>query len=195
MRKMNDFLTKTVVQSPLALPERHAEAGTASSTKARVLIAVRVEVSVVLLALLFSRMDLGDLATNARQASVSWLLVALVIYFAHVLASTWRWRVLLDAQSVHVPRTLLLSSYLVAIFSTTSSSNIGGDVIRISDTARRTRSKTLATTIVPRGSRTRGPRARAGRGGSATIVGQLQGHVPSPICRSGCGQHSPSRSP
>jgi glycosyltransferase 2 family protein len=143
---------------------------------------VRVVVSVVLLALLFSRMDVGALAANARQASVPWLLVALVIYFAHVLASTWRWRVLLDAQSVHVPRTLLLSSYLVAIFfNNFLPSNIGGDVIRISDTARRTRSKTLATTIilVDRGLGVLGLVLVAAI--SATIVGQLQGHVPSPI--------------
>jgi uncharacterized protein (TIRG00374 family) len=164
------------------LPERHTEAGTASSTKTRILIAARVVVSVVLLALLFSRMDVGALAANARQASIPWLLVALVIYFAHVLASTWRWRVLLDAQSVHVPRTLLLSSYLVAIFfNNFLPSNIGGDVIRIADTARRTRSKTLATTIilVDRGLGVLGLVLVAAI--SATIVGHLQAHVPSPI--------------
>lgn len=164
------------------MPEPIAEAGTASSTKTRVLIAVRVVVSVALLALLFSRMDVGALAANARQASIPWLLVALVIYFAHVLASTWRWRVLLDAQSVHVPRTLLLSSYLVAIFfNNFLPSNIGGDVIRISDTARRARSKTLATTVilVDRGLGVLGLVLVSAI--SATIIGHLQGHVPSPI--------------
>ena len=164
------------------MPETTAEAGAASSTKTRVLIVVRIVVSVVLLALLFSRMDVGALAASARQASIPWLLVALAIYFAHVLASTWRWRVLLDAQNVHVPRTLLLSSYLVAIFfNNFLPSNIGGDVIRISDTAARTRSKTLATTIilVDRGLGVLGLVLVSAV--SATIVGHLQGHVPSPI--------------
>jgi uncharacterized membrane protein YbhN (UPF0104 family) len=145
-------------------------------------IALRVLVSVVLLAVLFSRMDVGALLTNARQASVLWLLVALALYFIHVLASIWRWRVLLDAQNVHVPRTILLSSYLVAIFfNNFLPSNIGGDVVRISDTARRARSKTLATTVilVDRGLGVLGLMLVAALG--ATIIGRLQGHVPSPI--------------
>ena len=106
-------------------------------------------VSLVLLAVLFSRVDAGDLWNHAKQASIPWLILALALYFAHVVASTWRWRVLLDAQGVHVPRTTLLASYLVAIFfNNFLPSNIGGDVIRISDTARRARSKTLATTVI-----------------------------------------------
>ena len=106
-------------------------------------------VSIVLLAVLFSRVDAGDLWNHAKQASIPWLILALALYFAHVVASTWRWRVLLDAQGVHVPRTTLLASYLVAIFfNNFLPSNIGGDVIRISDTARRARSKTLATTVI-----------------------------------------------
>jgi uncharacterized membrane protein YbhN (UPF0104 family) len=108
-----------------------------------------VVVSLVLLAVLFSRVDAGDLWNHAKQASIPWLILALALYFAHVVASTWRWRVLLDAQGVHVPRKTLLSSYLVAIFfNNFLPSNIGGDVIRISDTARRARSKTLATTVI-----------------------------------------------
>lgn len=164
------------------MSERLAEDRTASSSKTRVLIAVRIVVSVALLTLLFSRMDVGALMASARQASIPWLIVALAVYFAHVLASTWRWRVLLDAQDVHIPRTLLLSSYLVAIFfNNFLPSNVGGDVIRISDTARRARSKTLATTVilVDRGLGVLGLVLVAAI--SATIVGHLQGHVPSPI--------------
>ena len=86
------------------------------STRARLLVAVRIIVSVVLLAILFSRIDARELWASAKQASVPWLVFALAVYFVHVLASTWRWRVLLDAQGVHVPRSKLLSSYLVAIF-------------------------------------------------------------------------------
>ena len=87
--------------------------------------------------------------TNARNASPVWLLVAIGVYFANVLASTWRWRLLLDAQHIRVPPRTLLSSYLVAgFFNNFLPSNIGGDVIRIRDTARPAGSKTLATTIV-----------------------------------------------
>ncbi len=143
---------------------------------------MRLIVSVALLALLFSRMDVSALVANARQASVPWLIVALAIYFLHVVASTWRWRVLLDAQSVHLPRTLLLSSYMVAIFfNNFLPSNIGGDVVRISNTAGAARSKTLATVVVlvDRGLGVLSLVLVAAI--SATIVANLRGHVPSPI--------------
>ena len=139
-------------------------------------------VSVGLLAVLFSRIDAGALWASAKQASAPWLLVALAVYFAHMLAATWRWRVLLDAQNVEVPSSVLLSSYLVAIFfNNFLPSNIGGDVVRITDTARRTQSKTVATTVVLV-DRVLGLLSLvlvAALG--ATAVGHIRGHVPSPI--------------
>jgi hypothetical protein len=131
------------------LAESSATSSSRSSTRQRLILAGRVVVSVVLLAVLFSRIDLREFWNGARQASIPWLIVALIVYFVHVVASTWRWRVLLDAQGVHVPRKLLLASYLVAIFfNNFLPSNIGGDVVRISDTAQRAQSKTLATTVI-----------------------------------------------
>ena len=86
---------------------------------------------------------------TARQASPPWLLGALLLYVVNVLASTWRWHLLLDAQRVDVPRRSLLASFLVAMFfNNFLPSNIGGDVIRIRDTAKSAGSKTLATTVV-----------------------------------------------
>jgi uncharacterized membrane protein YbhN (UPF0104 family) len=71
------------------------------------------------------------------------------VYFANVLASTWRWRLLLDAQHVRVPSRSLLASYLVAgFFNNFLPSNIGGDVVRVTDTARVAGSKTLAAMVV-----------------------------------------------
>jgi uncharacterized membrane protein YbhN (UPF0104 family) len=112
-------------------------------------MAVKLAVSVVLLALLFSRIDVARLWASVRRASVPWLLVALSVYFLNVLAATWRWHLLLIAQGVHVRRRTLLGSFLVALFfNNFLPSNIGGDVIRIRDTARPARSKTLAATVV-----------------------------------------------
>ena len=114
-----------------------------------VLMAVKVAVSAALLALLFSRIDFDRLWTSARTASMAWLLVALVVYLISVLACTWRWQLLLEAQEVRVRGRSLLGSFLVALFfNNFLPSNIGGDVIRIRDTAKPARSKTLATTIV-----------------------------------------------
>jgi uncharacterized membrane protein YbhN (UPF0104 family) len=115
----------------------------------RIFLAAEVIVSLALLAILFARVDMTALWASARRASVTWLAIALGIYFVNVLASTWRWRLLLAAQGVEVPSKALLSSYLVAgFFNNFLPSTIGGDVVRIKDTARPAQSKTLAATIV-----------------------------------------------
>lgn len=111
--------------------------------------ALKLAVSIALLAFLLSRIDTARLWANARQASVPWLAIALAIYFCTVLCSVWRWWLLLEAQHISVAPRYLFSSYLVALFfNNLLPSNIGGDVVRITDTARVARSKTRATTVV-----------------------------------------------
>ena len=100
-------------------------------------MAVKLAVSVALLAFLFSRIDRrgcgparasASLAVAARRARAC--------TSSTCVASTWRWHLLLDAQDVHVRRRSLLGSFLVALFfNNFLPSNIGGDVIRIRDTA------------------------------------------------------------
>jgi uncharacterized membrane protein YbhN (UPF0104 family) len=120
-----------------------------SSLRRYVKLAIKIVVSVVLLTLLFSRVDAGRLWTIARHASLAWLAAALLLYLGNVLASVWRWRLLLDTQGVRVGGRALLGSYLVAtFFNNFLPSNIGGDVIRIRDTARPAGSRTLATMVV-----------------------------------------------
>ena len=110
---------------------------------------LKVAVSAGLLYALFTRMDAGHLWQLIRAASLPWTIVALALYLSVLLISTWRWRVFLDAQHVRVPFRTLTNSYLVATFANNFlPSNIGGDVIRIRDTARAAGSKTLATAIV-----------------------------------------------
>ena len=126
-----------------------AERPEASPTRQYALMAIKLVVSVALLAFLFSRIDVARLWASARRASPPWLLVAMAVYLVNVVASTWRWHLLLDAQDVHVRRRSLFGSFLVALFfNNFLPSNIGGDVIRIGDTARPAGSKTLAATVV-----------------------------------------------
>jgi glycosyltransferase 2 family protein len=85
----------------------------------------------------------------ARTASPLLLASALALYFAVILVSTWRWSILLRAQHVELPFSFLTQSFLVAtFFNNFLPSNIGGDVIRITDTAKVVGSRTLATTVV-----------------------------------------------
>src|SRR5438132_5272421 len=126
-----------------------AESSSSPSVRRSVLLVVKLGVSVALLAVLFSRIDMGTLWESARRASVPWLVAALAVYVVNVVASTWRWHVLLSAQELHVRRRSLMGSFLVALFfNNFLPSNIGGDVIRIRDTARPAGSKTLAATVV-----------------------------------------------
>jgi hypothetical protein len=146
------------------------------------LMAAKLAVSVVLLVFLFSRIDVGSLWASARRASVPWLAVAIGIYLANVLISVWRWRLLLDAQEIELPWRMLLGSFLVAaFFNNFLPSNIGGDVIRIADTAKAAGSKTLATTVVltDRVIGLIGLVLVAAMG--STMAASVAGHVPSPI--------------
>jgi uncharacterized membrane protein YbhN (UPF0104 family) len=114
-----------------------------------IITAVKAIVSIGLLALLFSRVDLSRLWSVARHASLAWLGAGLLLYLLMVLASAWRWDILLRAQHVRMPYPFLASSFFVAtFFNNFLPSNIGGDVIRIADTAKAAGSKTLATTVV-----------------------------------------------
>jgi uncharacterized membrane protein YbhN (UPF0104 family) len=110
---------------------------------------LKLTVSVGLLAILFSRVDVPRLWSVARQASTTWLVGALGLYAVMVLVSAWRWGLLLTAQNVRLPFTRLTSSFLVAtFFNNFLPSNIGGDVVRVADTAPAAGSKTLATTVI-----------------------------------------------
>ena len=120
-----------------------------SSGRRRILFFVKLGVSVALLTFLFWQVDTRSLLASARQASLFWLAIALSIYTVNMLAGTWRWELLLNAQNIQLGRRTLFGSYLVAaFFNNFLPSNIGGDVIRIRDTAEPAGSKTLATTVV-----------------------------------------------
>src|SRR3954453_4906581 len=126
-----------------------AEEPRAPRVRSLALTALKVIVSLGLLYLLFSRVDVSRLWGVARQASPAWLVMALVLYLAMVLSSAVRWGVLLRAQHVRLPFSFLTQSFLVAtFFNNFLPSNIGGDVIRITDSAKAAGSKTLATTVV-----------------------------------------------
>jgi glycosyltransferase 2 family protein len=129
-------------------PENHEAAPPARPTRLAVL-ALKIVISVGLLAVLIWRSDAPRLWHYVRSASIAWLAAALGVYFVMILASAWRWGLLLTAQGVEIPARTLTGSFLVAtFFNNFLPSNIGGDVIRIADTATPARSKTLAAAVV-----------------------------------------------
>jgi uncharacterized membrane protein YbhN (UPF0104 family) len=111
--------------------------------------AVKILVSGGLLYWLFNKVDAAEVWAIVRTASVPWLIGALGLYLLMIVVSAWRWGLLLSAQEIEVPLGVLTGSFLVAtFFNNFLPSNIGGDVIRIRDTARPAGSRTLATTVV-----------------------------------------------
>ena len=128
------------------MPDAHT---THSAVRHYALVAIKLAVSLILLAWLFSHIDVADLLIGARRASPLWLAAGMAVYVVNVLACVWRWGLLLEAQDIRVPGRTLAESFLVALFfNNFLPSNIGGDVIRIRDTAGPARSKTVATIIV-----------------------------------------------
>jgi uncharacterized protein (TIRG00374 family) len=110
---------------------------------------LKLVVSGGLLYILLRRVDLARLWQTARTASIAWLAGALLLYLLMIVVASWRWWLLLRAQHLVLAFRTLVESYLVAtFFNNFLPSNIGGDVIRIRDTARPAGSKTLATMIV-----------------------------------------------
>jgi uncharacterized membrane protein YbhN (UPF0104 family) len=128
-----------------------SEPSPARASRARAVLVpiLKAVVSLALLGALFSRVDVVRLWAVAKTASLPWLIGALSLYLAMILVSAWRWGLLLDAQGVRLPFGKLTSSFLVAtFFNNFLPSNIGGDVIRVADTAAAAGSKTIAATVV-----------------------------------------------
>ena len=89
------------------------------------------------------------MATRFRQMDPAWTIAALGVYGLMLAVSAWRWRLLLRLQTIDVSLGTLTKSFLVAtFFNNFLPSNIGGDVVRVADTAPFAGSKTLATTVV-----------------------------------------------
>jgi glycosyltransferase 2 family protein len=112
-------------------------------------VVLKVAVSVGLLALLFSWTDLTAVAVRLRHMDARWLGLAVGFFLTNLLVCAWRWQLLLETQRVHPPLRGLFGSYLVAtFFNNFLPSNIGGDVVRVADTAPLTGSRTVATGVI-----------------------------------------------
>ena len=113
------------------------------------LLVLKIAVSASLLTLLLRRADLGGVAQGLRGADPLWIVGALALYVFSIGVSAWRWQRLLGALRVRLPLSKLFESFLVAtFFNNFLPSNVGGDVIRIADTAKAAGSKTTATTVI-----------------------------------------------
>lgn len=135
----------TTLPSPAAAPVPSPARG----IPAWLLTVVKVAFSAGLLWLLFSRIDIARFWSVARASSLPWLLAALAWYVATVVLSSWRWHRLLLIQGVRISLGAVLESFLVSLFfNNFLPTNIGGDVMRVRDTAKPAGSPTKAMTVI-----------------------------------------------
>lgn len=112
-------------------------------------ILVRLVVSAALLYFVLRSIDLAALWQRVQAMNLAWIVLALGSFAFMQSVSVWRWHRLLRAQHIEVAsRTLTESVWVSLFFNNFLPSNIGGDFVRIADTAGAAGSKTLATTVV-----------------------------------------------
>jgi uncharacterized protein (TIRG00374 family) len=112
-------------------------------------IVVRLGISAALLYFVLRSIDLPSFWERVRGMNPTWILLALAAYAVTQSIAVWRWNRLLRAQHIEVESRKLTESIWVSMFfNNFLPSNIGGDVVRIADTAPAAGSKTLATTVI-----------------------------------------------
>ena len=110
---------------------------------------VRLSISAALLYFVLRSIDLPAFWERVKSMNPAWILLALAAYAFTQSIAVWRWNRLLRAQHIEVERRRLTESIWVSMFfNNFLPSNIGGDVVRIADTAPAAGSKTLAMTVI-----------------------------------------------
>ena len=101
---------------------------------------IRPVVSVALLILLFSLLvDIDDVWTAIVQARPEGIAMAIALIILALIVSAIKWGILLRAQVASISLPYLFNTYLIGLFfNNFLPTNIGGDVARITDIAKRT---------------------------------------------------------
>ena len=93
--------------------------------------ALRLLVSVVLLAMLSRAVEWRRILAELRAAHLGWVAAALGLFILGIGLRAWRWEGLLAAQGVRVPWSTLARWYFIgSFFNTVLPTGIGGDVVK-----------------------------------------------------------------
>jgi len=115
---------------------------------------IKFFISLGILAYILTRLtNLNQVFEILRQVNWRWLIVAFSLHGLGLLISALRWQILARAQGDKVPLKFLIQSYLVGtFFNNFLPTRFGGDIVRIFDGARysRTLIKSSAIVIVER---------------------------------------------
>src|SRR5262245_49323735 len=111
--------------------------------------ALKIAVSVGLIAYIFRKIDIAHLWDVMKQAKIAYLVAAIGIYFVVQTVSAYRWYILMKPLGIKVSYGTLLAYYLLGMyFNFFLPTAIGGDVARVYYLQKHTRSVGVATATV-----------------------------------------------
>jgi len=99
--------------------------------------------------LIVSKISLREIGLNLRGVVWGWLALSFSLHGLGLLISAYRWQILARAQGDHVPLMFLTKSYLVGtFFNNFLPTRFGGDIVRIWDGSRYSKSLVKSSAIV-----------------------------------------------
>ena len=118
--------------------------------KSTPLLLLKLAVSLsILVLILTTQTSLREIGTVLRTVNPYWLILAFSLHAVGLFASAYRWQILARAQGDDVPLGFLAKSYLVAqFFNNFLPTRFGGDIVRIWDGSRYSRSLVKSSAIV-----------------------------------------------
>jgi uncharacterized protein (TIRG00374 family) len=116
----------------------------------RAITILKVLLSIFLVVLAFSKVDMSQVATQLASANPWYFLAALALYLLAVVVNGVKWQILLRAQDMRVPfRAVLQFLFIGFFFNNFLPANVGGDVMRGYGLARYTdRSADAAVSVI-----------------------------------------------
>ena len=124
--------------------------------KQAISLAVRIGLSVVMLAVLIWRVpsfDTSEVIPEMSARTIAWLVVAALLTLAGLVLSALRWQRVLDVLGLHAGLRRLVQHYLAGQFvSNVLPTTIGGDVLRVTRLSRETGEspRTFASVVLER---------------------------------------------
>ncbi len=111
---------------------------------------LKLIVSLTILALiLIFKTSLNDVWAVLKTVNIGWLAVSFSLHGLGLLISAVRWQILVNAQGDSAPLPFLVKSYLVGnFFNNILPSRIGGDVVRIWDGSRYSKTVLKSSAII-----------------------------------------------
>jgi uncharacterized protein (TIRG00374 family) len=132
-----------------ALSPAESAAGQPAPRRGGIGLVLRLAISAALIAWILAKTPFHEVAAAFRSADSRFVLLAIALNPIGYYTSVRRWRLLIRAQGGDAPASFLLRSFLVGVFfNNLLPSTIGGDTVRVIDTARTGVGRAKAVAII-----------------------------------------------